>query len=1092
MMQPNLAPPRRLAALRFVPLALLGLAPLAPAPALRAQTQPSPVADTATVSSGSIDGTLLPPAGTTGKSVEGITVTIVETGQETKTDRYGHYDLGNVAPGTYTLIAHGDGYSRLRITDVVVQPNHTLTISAQIMPMIVKDGEVQMMEEVVVHANKENVQVMEKYIVEEAGAGGAKPPPFSDANLDIPRGINDVQPYFIFDSKTIDLSGATSTEDFLRTRLTMNTTTGTNTANMSSYGTSSVFSLNGLPSTETLVLINGRRTPPVYVAGSLYQPDLNGIPLSAIDRIEVLPTSASAIYGGSAVGGVINVVLKKNYTGGEVRLSYDSSVAFDDSIRRIDVNWGGSFENGRTHVMITAERAEQRAMNYGDRPLKGIFERNLARVLANYPAAYYSPTVPFEGAAANISSGTSANLVLRNGTTLTSNYTTIPAGTTPTTAAATLYAGLAANAGTYNMALPDINGNSTGTRTNIGYAPLITALTASVSREMAKNVSAYVDFSYNSNKGVEDYNGWFSQINWTVPATAPTNPFTTSVVVKFPAEAVNPRIGPSITTTVDGGLKARLPAGWIADLDYTWSENRAGTYLIGNLDQGFINSQLASGAINPFVDQRVSPIPPSALQASNQYENFSFFSTQDDTTLAASGPVPVLPWGAPTLTIGLEDRFGGQQNGYLEEQYSGTTTSSLRRIYFGLAQGVKSAYAEADIPLVRKHAYPMLDDLELQAAARTEHFDVATGTPYAQISPITGAVSYGAPTINGAPFRSAAHYVSTNPTIGLKYQPVSQLILRGSYSKAFLPPTASQLIRNPLPDSNPSSITDPRNGTTYTVQTISGGNPGLTPQNSKSWNFGVIWQPDWEPLKGLRFDAEYFDIRQFDAIGSLSAAQIVALGSEFADRITRDPTTGLVTLVDTSSLNLYEADSKGWNLTLDYRKQTPAGTFGVSVLDSIMAHDTSQYSLTDPAYDVAGYPEEGGALKNRWTTTLSWQDSHWSATWSIRYFGSYHLYGAQGGRLSKLYGGGNNYGTYVTMEGSPTVPSQTYNDVTLGYAFGTGSGRRILDGLSIQVGVKNVFNKIPPFDAGPYGVLMESPYGDLRLRDFWISVKRAF
>jgi len=87
----------------------------------------------------------------------------------------------------------------------------------------------------------------------------------------------------------------------------MNTTSLTNSQTnpqqgTSPLGTTSTINLRGLGSNETLILIDGRRTAGVSFAGNSVQPDINGIPLSAIERIEVLPSSASAIYGGAAVG----------------------------------------------------------------------------------------------------------------------------------------------------------------------------------------------------------------------------------------------------------------------------------------------------------------------------------------------------------------------------------------------------------------------------------------------------------------------------------------------------------------------------------------------------------------------------------------------------------------------------------------------------------------------------------------------------------------------------------------------------------------------------------------------------------------------
>ncbi len=85
-------------------------------------------------------------------------------------------------------------------------------------------------------------------------------------------------------------------------------------------------SLRGLGPSSTLTLINGRRVAASsFASGTQNFVDINGIPLAAIERIEVLATGASAIYGADAVAGVINYILKKDYKGAEVNLSYGNS-----------------------------------------------------------------------------------------------------------------------------------------------------------------------------------------------------------------------------------------------------------------------------------------------------------------------------------------------------------------------------------------------------------------------------------------------------------------------------------------------------------------------------------------------------------------------------------------------------------------------------------------------------------------------------------------------------------------------------------------------------------------------------------------------
>jgi len=134
--------------------------------------------------------------------------------------------------------------------------------------------------------------------------------PFSSASIDLPRSVNDPQAYYVFDARTIDRSGTTSIEAFIKERLPMSASASSQEQSIFIGGTPSSINLRGFGSGQTLVLINGRQAPAnnLQLNGGGPQPDINGIPLSAIDRVEVLPSSASGIYGGGAVGGVVNII----------------------------------------------------------------------------------------------------------------------------------------------------------------------------------------------------------------------------------------------------------------------------------------------------------------------------------------------------------------------------------------------------------------------------------------------------------------------------------------------------------------------------------------------------------------------------------------------------------------------------------------------------------------------------------------------------------------------------------------------------------------------------------------------------------------
>lgn len=141
------------------------------------------------------------------------------------------------------------------------------------------------------------------------------------------RGVeNPTVPILKFDSEYFTQSGYATTGDFFRdlpqnfaeispaTLLVVSTpSAGTNTSQATGIN------LRGLGADATLVLLNGRRLVP---AGTNASVDISAIPLSAIERIDILPGGGSAIYGSDAVGGVVNFVLKEDYNGSDTSLGY--------------------------------------------------------------------------------------------------------------------------------------------------------------------------------------------------------------------------------------------------------------------------------------------------------------------------------------------------------------------------------------------------------------------------------------------------------------------------------------------------------------------------------------------------------------------------------------------------------------------------------------------------------------------------------------------------------------------------------------------------------------------------------------------------
>jgi len=365
-------------------------------------------------------------------------------------------------------------------------------------------------------------------------------------------------------------------------------------------------------------------------------------------------------------------------------------------------------------------------------------------------------------------------------------------------------------------------------------------------------------------------------------------------------------------------------------------------------------------------------------------------------------------------------------------------------------------------------------------ALRTERFTVGTGTGYEY----TGLYAF----LSSPPVHSEVRFTSTNPTVGLRYKPTDSIILRASYGTAFLPPNYNQL--TPVLTPFPTTVVDPKlGGISYDTQSVAGGNPNLLPQKSKNWDLGLIIEPD--SLKGLRFDLEWYRLEQNDRISSLPVQTIVDdvyAGVLPSGLVVRDPVSGRISLVNAYLLNLTRLVTKGFDLSFDYR--TPASRFGtldVFALGTVVEHYEQQTSFDSPLQDIVNQVAAQGPLKYRAHATLTWEYRHWTLGWTARYYGSYSQYAPPFTPST----------AFSLAQGGSRVPGQTYHDLLVNYNFDRESDPNrqppgsLLSGVTIQAGVKDVFNSVPPRDVF-YVPHYYSPFGDPRLRAYWLALTKTF
>ena len=157
--------------------------------------------------------------------------------------------------------------------------------------------------------------------------------------------IEGAVPVIVIDRASIDATGDVSVADVLRDSTFASFGNFKPQSGSSAQSLASI-DLRGVGSGRTLVLIDGRRAPTNPMSASSGA-DLNAIPLAAVERIEILSDGASAVYGSDAIGGVVNIILRKDFTGAELRYGYGQTKTKGGNLEDASAVFGVSSDRGR-------------------------------------------------------------------------------------------------------------------------------------------------------------------------------------------------------------------------------------------------------------------------------------------------------------------------------------------------------------------------------------------------------------------------------------------------------------------------------------------------------------------------------------------------------------------------------------------------------------------------------------------------------------------------------------------------------------------------------------------------------------------------
>lgn len=813
-----------------------------------------------------------------------------------------------------------------------------------------------------VYAADQVHQLPEIVVIAEKGAEALV------GNMDIVRSEDDIQPYTIITTEDIKNTGATDVSELL-TKLLPQATSIPNDSGSGFTGTTSQINLRGLGANHTLILINGRRTAGMGTRGtaeSTDQPNLNNIPLSAIERIEVLPTSASAIYGSSAIGGVINVVLKRDYVGTDVSVRYEDTLGNDQPVKTISLVTGFALEDGRTQVMFTASKKDQDDLTDGEKNWLNM-GRNLQ--LKNNPDSLLNASSP--------PAGDLVNLRIKNDDgTYTAAH--IPKG----------WNGDVKNLGKgYALGLSDQMSAWSGATALITESKT-ESYGLSINRDFTDRLNVYLESSYDKEEGkhLTTPHGYGVV---TYKANNPANPFGKEVQVNFPVpwadmgEKAYRRIE-NETKRVATGLTFDLTSDFILSADYSWSQ---ADILVNYPRRGSNNPGAKSWTtdLNAGLIDLIKDTTTTGTDVIAKYWNYPKTQTQstlNDFALRGAGTVGRWYAGDISMATGLEYRTI-ETEGFADHQH----VDNPWRLPAERSMDAKSAYLELGLPLISPEMQlPWAKLLDIQVAGRYEEFEFDARTPQYTVDKNTGYNS----NLTGYSIQEKTKFDDITPTIGFRFAPNDQVMLRASYSEGFITPKMDQLADPTVSQVTNSTLTDPKTGQIITdYESISGGDQNITPESSKSYNVGLVFTPDLIP--DLRLSVDYFKIEKSNNIASPTAEYVLKNEANLPGRVTRDA-SGNVTAINIQSFNALGLKTSGIDTALSYRFDSLLGDSNLNIGYTYVDEYIQQTSLDGGWESLLNGSASGGPIRHRANAIFSFKPNDiWTFGWGTQYYSGYNI-----------------------------------------------------------------------------------------------------
>lgn len=802
---------------------------------------------------------------------------------------------------------------------------------------------------------------------QEAAAGAEELTEIMVTGTRIARdGFEAPTPVSVLGLEEIQAAGVASINDFVNQLPSVlgSQSASTNAGSLSS-GQAGIAALNlrQLGANRTLILLDGQRSVSSAATGLV---DVNTFPQALVQRVEVVTGGASAAYGSDAVGGVVNMILDREYTG--IKTDYEFGVTGYDDLanHKFTLTAGLPFAGGRGHLLMNGEFFTQDGQQSIDRDWnnRGYFMiDNPSYVVTNgvgngQPSRYVGPEIgPSQQAPGGVITGTpnaAATAALRG----TYFGTINPATGTASTGQLVFghVSGPWMRGGDWQYTGEEHTGSN-----SLSGDEERTGLFTRASFDVTDSFSVFAQLSYNEFQGLSYYQQTPNQANVTIqrdnaylPAALRTQ-MTTLGITSFTMGTSNagiPAAGSDMVRSVEryvvgaDGDFGLLGRDWSWDIYYQMGLAKTDEELVNtwnNANMAFAQDAVFHPTTGQIVCRSSIANPANGCVPINRIGiggvtdaalDYIFPRNplreqelqQDVAALTFSTPSAFDIWAGPvSLAFGAEwrkEEISGVVDPYFEAGWLYGNFKVTKGDY-----SVKEAFVETVVPII--------SGLEFNGAFRATDYSVS------------GSVETW--------------------KAGLSYRPIEDVLLRYTTSRDIRAPNLSELFAAGTARTN--SVNVPEGGAIradqFTENTT--GSLSLVPEAADSWGFGVVLTPRFLP--GFAFSADYFDIDITDAIGTINAQNTVNLCYEqgkqdlCANLIYASGGPGVagsdITQINIIPINFATQRTRGIDLETSYRFSAGPGDMVVRALATRYIENLTNNGVDAPT-DDAGTNDGGG------------------------------------------------------------------------------------------------------------------------------------